>query len=647
MRFTGTAEGNGLDVAIFAHKSRAEWALSLTPTSPFVAIGAGPFAIIESQGNYNITDAPQNTTTRQSIDQVDRAPGSLTICGSLGSDRTAAIGRYNLTLRANNLTRRGLDFALTATSTLPNYNRLYLRWAADAAEQFYGMGEQYTIHGLRGRTVPIFTSEQGVGRGAQPVSDFMNSMSTFHNAAGDWHTTYSAVGHYLTSELRSVALRGAGYTWLDFATGDHGHSGATTVVARVAAARKVVAAQNAKGAVGSLEGTILTGDSPDEIVEGYTRIFGRMAPLPSWVGAGAVVGYEGGTQAVREVWARLQAAEVPLAAFLLQDWSGVRRDAFGKRLWWNWEVDPEWYPGWRALEADLRAAGSRLTSYINPYLSNSIGSVKKNFTRNLWAEAAAKGFLVANASGLPYIQASGSDGFTFSTLDLTNPAARSWTKRLIRCNLLGDQRGCDGNATASAPQSGYMSDFGEYIPFDSRLWSGEPAAVVHNKYPALWSQVCREAQREAGRDGDVVFWSRSVSPASPQWATAFWAGDQLTTWDSYDGLSSALKAMLSGRAVHESLAEPPFPLPSASLPHYRVRRLAAGLAQRKWPQSDLQTFNSPRLLPTSYSFSPPAYHRSAHLSTPTGGLSGLAISHSDLGGYTMVEGYALRSKVLL
>eukprot|EP00966_Prymnesium_polylepis_P151969 3510372-Prymnesium_polylepis.1 len=255
-----------------------------------------------------------------------------------------------------------------------------------------------------------------------------------------------------------------------------------------------------------------------------------MSPLPDWIGGGGVVvGFEGGTKAVRELWSRLREFGVPLAAFWLQDWTGLRRDAFGARLWWNWELDPGWYPGWAELETELRAAGARLTTYINPYLSNSVARLGKNHTRNLWAEAAARGYLVRNASGAPYIQQSGSNTFTFSSIDLTNPDARTWTKRLIRCNMLGDQGGCDGNATASAPQGGYMSDFGsgaarahvrsparsEYIPFDAQLHSGAPARTVHNAYPALWAQTCREAQREAGRDGDVVFWSRSASPASP------------------------------------------------------------------------------------------------------------------------------------
>lgn len=47
-----------------------------------------------------------------------------------------------------------------------------------------------------------------------------------------------------------------------------------------------------------------------------------------------------------------------------------------------------------------------------------------------------------------------------------------------------------------------MSDFGEYIPFDAHVFSGEPASV-HNLYPELWAKTNREAVREAGMDGQV------------------------------------------------------------------------------------------------------------------------------------------------
>ncbi len=38
-----------------------------------------------------------------------------------------------------------------------------------------------------------------------------------------------------------------------------------------------------------------------------------------------------------------------------------------------------------------------------------------------------------------------------------------------------------------------MCDFGEYLPFDSKLFSGEDPAAYHNRYPEEWARLVREA----------------------------------------------------------------------------------------------------------------------------------------------------------
>ena len=39
---------------------------------------------------------------------------------------------------------------------------------------------------------------------------------------------------------------------------------------------------------------------------------------------------------------------------------------------------------------------------------------------------------------------------------------------------------------------------------------------------------------------------RSASNLSPRFSPLFWLGDQLVTWDQYDGLQTAITGMLSG-----------------------------------------------------------------------------------------------------
>lgn len=57
---------------------------------------------------------------------------------------------------------------------------------------------------------------------------------------------------------------------------------------------------------------------------------------------------------------------------------------------------------------------------------------------------------------------------------------------------------------------GWMADFGEYLPVDAALHSGQAASLLHNQWPRLWAQLNHQAVSEMGEAGeDVVFFSRS------------------------------------------------------------------------------------------------------------------------------------------
>ncbi len=103
---------------------------------------------------------------------------------------------------------------------------------------------------------------------------------------------------------------------------------------------------------------------------------------------------------------------------------------------------------------------------------------------------------------------------------------------------------------------GWMADFGEYLPFDAVLARGT-GAHEHNEYPADWAAVNMDSVSSApvcpmcvfdslvcGTGGahiipkDVVYFLRSGFTGSPGHARLFWLGDQLVTWDAFDGLRS-------------------------------------------------------------------------------------------------------------
>ena len=58
--------------------------------------------------------------------------------------------------------------------------------------------------------------------------------------------------------------------------------------------------------------------------------------------------------------------------------------------------------------------------------------------------------------------------------------------------------------------SGWMADFGEYLPADGAVFNNSQSGrVLHNQWPVLWAKLNREAIEERNKTGDVVFWMRA------------------------------------------------------------------------------------------------------------------------------------------
>ncbi|KAH3876631.1 hypothetical protein DPMN_000478 [Dreissena polymorpha] len=94
--------------------------------------------------------------------------------------------------------------------------------------------------------------------------------------------------------------------------------------------------------------------------------------------------------------------------------------------------------------------------------------------------------------------------------------------------------------------SGWMADFGEYVPADGAFfYSNETGRVVHNKWPRLWAEVNRMATDESNVTGDVVFWMRAGAAGVGNYTTLMWAGDQNVDFSYADGLPSTIPAALN------------------------------------------------------------------------------------------------------
>ena len=92
-----------------------------------------------------------------------------------------------------------------------------------------------------------------------------------------------------------------------------------------------------------------------------------------------------------------------------------------------------------------------------------------------------------------------------------------------------------------------MHDYGEYLPTDAILHSelDIDAEQFHNKYPVMWAKMGYDAIKEAGKIGEVVFFTRAGYTGTSKYTTLVWAGDQLVNWSMDDGLASVIPAGIS------------------------------------------------------------------------------------------------------
>ena len=268
--------------------------------------------------------------------------------------------------------------------------------------------------------------------------------------------------------------------------------------------------------------TLLSGKDLPELCRALASYIPNRQYLPDWCFEGMILGVQGGTETILSKAFAMLDAGAKISAIWSQDWSGEKRTVMGKQVWWNWEVDEKLYPNLREAIQKLNARGVRFLGYINPYLVRD---------GRLYNYCKDKGWLIRKQDGEVYhIQ---STTFDAGMLDLTHPDAVEYIKEvLIGQNML------------DLGVSGWMADFGEYLPVDCVLHDGDPA-LLHNVWPVLWAKINREAIEARGKQDEAMFFTRSGYLGIQEYAPIMWNGDQHTDTTKDYGMPCVMPASFS------------------------------------------------------------------------------------------------------
>ena len=483
------AAGDGFDLRIAGLT-----VLRHRTSCPAVSVARGAPEVTMRHGNFRIEDRPS--------ERIDAHQWML------AGDTAALVGVATLTFDPDAVT-------LVVSALAPGADRIWLRLFAEPDEGVWGGGEQMSYLSLAGRRFPIWTSEPGVGR--DKSTELTQRMDREGMAGGDFWTTNYPQPTFLCSrgpgEWYACHLDASCFSALDFTN----------------PARHEVEVWS-----GTARFEFFTADAPAELVGMLSTRFGRQPPLPDWAIGGAIIGLKDGVNS----FARLDtiiAAGAEVSALWCEDWAGIRQTSFGRRLFWDWTWDtPRFpdneprYPALPARIAKLEAHGIRFLAYANPYLA--IDGAQ-------YAEARDGGHLALRLDcDEPYHVDFGE--FDCGVVDFTREETRVWFAERIL-----------GREMLDIGISGWMADFGEYLPTDLRLADGSDPMEAHNRWPVLWAQVNAQALASRGRTGDALFFMRAGYSGVQAHCPLLWAGDQSVDFTRHDGIGTVITAALSAGLV--------------------------------------------------------------------------------------------------
>ena len=380
-------------------------------------------------------------------------------------------------------------------------NRFWITMPCGSNEHFYGCGETYSKLDLKGEKVRIFVAEhQNTSRISRKiVKDKIVGTDPEKDLPFSAYESYYAQPTFVSSRKYYLHADSVQYAEFDF--------------------RK----EN--------QLTLYLQDHPSfhmesgktftEVSQKMCQRLGSYGKLPEWLYDGAILAIQEGCDAIDRRVQKALDAGVIVNGVWSQDWCGCRRTGFGYQVMWNWEADDELYPNLKDKIKEWNAKGIHFLGYINPFMA---------IEKPLYKYASSHGYCVKNKKGEDYMVTITT--FPAAMIDFTNPEAYEWYKGLIKENMIG------------IGMSGWMADFGEYLPVDCVLHKGDPKKL-HNQWPAIWAKMNREAVEECNKKDEVFFFMRAGYTGSVKDAACMWTGDQHVDWSKDDGLPSVIPATLS------------------------------------------------------------------------------------------------------
>jgi sulfoquinovosidase len=474
----------------FALRAGATVLLRHSAANPAVELGVGAANVDMCRGNFDIQDV---LAERWPLDCCSVDGMAVRLWSSQYPD--AAV---NIAVQVD-----GDQASLVFSTENEAANRIWVHFPRDASESIWGGGEQMSYLRHNGRRYPFWTSEPGVGR--DKATALTKIMDESGNAGGDYWTTNYPQPTWLSSAHYAVHSNCTFWSALDLSGDDTIYECWTN----------------------NLTLEFFASDSLPQLVGALSNRFGKPATLPDWAIGGVIVGLKEGEAS----FARLEKyadAGAAISGLWCEDWVGIRQTSFGRRLFWDWQWNAARYPDLPAQIAALAERGIRFLGYINPYIANDAA---------MFAEGQAAGYFALRLDSDDVALVDFGE-FDCGVVDFTNPAACDWfADRVI------------GREMLDFGLSGWMADFGEYLPTNIRLFDGSDPMEAHNRWPVLWAKVNADAIARRGKTGEAVFFMRAGFSGVQAHCPLLWAGDQCVDFTRHDGIGTVLTAALSSGLV--------------------------------------------------------------------------------------------------